>query len=347
MAIRRPAAIPHHRFLFYAAAWRCGMLVMCACLAVNPARAADTPEPASPGVTQLRKIQAAARELDYAGVFTYQQGASLSSSRIVHLVDGTGERERIEVLDGEPREFLRHNDDVQCLIPQQKLIVKERRRADRFPALLLGDAAQLAEHYDITMHPTAARVAGRECTIVEVKPHSPDRYGYRICSDARTNLMLKTQTLGPSSEVIDQVSFTSVQIGGQVPPEQLTPSWNIGGWRVLETPMDPVDLAAKGWRIPLPSGFRPLIQVSRPMPAGRKVSQMVVSDGLAAISVFIERQEAGQHDVLTKGSLSKGALNVFRTRIGDHWLTAIGEVPIDTLRDIGEHTEYVPMPDRE
>lgn len=61
----------------------------------------------------LQQAQEAAQRLDYSGVYTYQQGASMQSSRIVHVVDGMGERERLEVLDGEPREYLKQNGIVQ------------------------------------------------------------------------------------------------------------------------------------------------------------------------------------------------------------------------------------------
>ncbi|HLR78544.1 MAG TPA: sigma-E factor regulatory protein RseB domain-containing protein, partial [Burkholderiaceae bacterium] len=64
-------------------------------------------------IALLRDMQTAARELDYAGIYTYQQGVMMVSSRVVHLVDGTGERERIEILDGAPREYIRHNDTIQ------------------------------------------------------------------------------------------------------------------------------------------------------------------------------------------------------------------------------------------
>jgi len=88
----------------------------------------------------LARVQQAARTLDYSGVYAYQQGSYIQSSRIVHVVDGTGERERIEVLDGQPREFLSHNDEVQCLIPEKKAVVKEKRRGDRFPGLIADGA---------------------------------------------------------------------------------------------------------------------------------------------------------------------------------------------------------------
>lgn len=298
--------------------------------------------PLDPGVALLQKVQAAARSLDYSGVYTYQQGTMMVSSHVVHIVDGTGERERIETLDGEPREYVRHNDVTQCLIPEKKLIVLERRRGDRFPGFITGDGKGIAANYNITIGTSGNRIAGRECTMVELIPNDEHRHGYRICTDTKTNLLLKAQTVAHDSRVIDQISFNSLQIGDKVPSEDLATNWNTRDWEVIETAMSPVDLSQEGWRIPLPTGFQILTQVSRSMKAGKKVNQLVVSDGVAAISVFIESFDDAHDNPLAKGAMHRGAMNVFRTQIGDYWLTALGEVPAQTLRDIAEHTEYVP-----
>src|SRR5699024_2620130 len=113
--------------------------------------ATDPADSQSEQTALLLKMQAAARELDYSGIYTYQQGVLMTSSRVVHLVDGTGERERIEILDGAPREFIRHNDTIQSLLPERKIIVVEQRRGERFPSLLLGDGRSVAQHYDMVM----------------------------------------------------------------------------------------------------------------------------------------------------------------------------------------------------
>src|SRR5690606_12012942 len=101
-----------------------------ALLAHLPAQAA---EPRSPEAIQLlQRMHKAARSLDYAGVYTYQQGNTVLSTQIVHVVDGTGERERVSMLDGQPREYIRHNEITQCLLPDHKVVLKERRDSERF-----------------------------------------------------------------------------------------------------------------------------------------------------------------------------------------------------------------------
>lgn len=291
----------------------------------------------------LRKMQSAAHELDYSGVYTYQHGAIMTSSRVVHRVDGTGERERIEILDGTPREFIRHNDTTQTLLPEREVIVVERRRTFRFPSLLLDDGQRLTEYYDISMDGGSERVAGCDCDIVSLEPRDAHRYGHVLCVDTKSHLLLKAQTISTQNEVIDQVAFVSLTLGEDSANERITPGWDTAKWKTVEMPMTAVDLNEKGWRIPRPPGFDIMTQVSRPLRAADHVSQLVLSDGLAAISVFVEPFDTSRHAVLDQGGVHRGALSVFRKRIGDYWLTVLGQVPADTLRDIAEHVEYVPL----
>jgi len=319
------------------------LLALASALAGSCARAEEPASDVGSIIAVLQKVQNAARANDYAGVFTYQEGALLQSTQVVHMVDGTGERELLDTLDGPPREYIRHNEQVQYLIPEKKLIVILPRRGDRFPGVLLGDGKEIPAHYTLTQDRQEARVAGRECNMLELRPRDAVRYGYRLCTDAATNLLLKAQTLDPRSDVIDQVSFTSLRVGSGISADELNSHWKTQGWRVHQASVKPVDLSKQGWRIPAPPGFQAVTQVARSMRAGRQVSQLVLSDGLAAISVFIEPMDPAHDAVPPKGAVHKGAMNIFGTRIGDHWLTAIGEVPVDTLRGIAQGTEYVPL----
>src|SRR5690606_24675196 len=118
---------------------------------------------------------------------------------------------------------------------------------------------------------------------------------------------------------------------------------NIKDWKVVELAIDEVDLAAEGWRIPLPPGYQPFTQVARHIRAGRLVKQLVASDGLSAISVFIEEYTAPESGAHEPGLVRNGSMSAYRKRVGDHWLTVLGEVPGETVRDLAERTEYVPL----
>ena len=130
----RPSTRPSvARTLFQA-----GLLLVAALGVLAPA-AAQQAKPEDPATAQLgeiiellTRVQAASQELDYSGVYTHQNNGALVSSRIVHVVDGTGERERLEILDGLPREYITHNDVTQCLIPEQEVVVRQKSSRDRF-----------------------------------------------------------------------------------------------------------------------------------------------------------------------------------------------------------------------
>jgi len=322
------------------AAW-----LACAVVLIHtaPSRAQDV----APVLALLQGIESAARTQDYAGVFAHQHGQTLTSSRIVHMVDGTGERERLEQLDGEPREYLRHNATTQCLMPQRKLVIRARARSDRFPALLLGDGQNVDQHYRLRDPRAMARVAGRACRIFQLEPRDARRYGYTLCTDEQTGLMLKMQIVNRSG-VVDQTAFTSVAVGKDVSPAQLEPDWDTKDWAVRDERAHAVDLGQQGWRIPAPAGYQIVTQVLRPMANDRQAGQLVFSDGLAAISVFIEPMHALQARGAKMGAmgtmLRRGALSIHTARIGDYGLTVVGDAPPAVLQELAQRTQFVPPP---
>jgi sigma-E factor negative regulatory protein RseB len=63
---------------------------------------------------------------------------------------------------------------------------------------------------------------------------------------------------------------------------------------------------------------------------------MVFSDGLEAVSVFIE--PLGK-DRFEPGHFSMGAINVYKRVLGDHRLVAMGDVPLIALQRLGDGVE--------
>jgi sigma-E factor negative regulatory protein RseB len=301
----------------------------------------------------LKKIQAAAQRLNYTGTFIYQQGTLMRTSRITHLLEGRNEIEKLEVLDGRPREFIRTNEDITCYIPETRtLLVEKRVTKDVFPAIIATNPVALAQHYEIKKGETG-RIAGYECQAVVLEPKDGLRYGYKLWAEKSTGLLLRAQTLNDKNEVIEQIAFTQLGIGN-IDRRQVRPSFiNVNGWRVENAVMRPVDLS--NWIVKsLPPGFTRIQELRRMIsdtPAQdeastaaqentratqREVSQIVFSDGLAAISIFIEPGSQSR----TEGSLQQGATNIIGKRLGDYWLTIVGEVPPTAIRQIANSIEF-------
>jgi len=295
--------------------------------------------------TLLQQIQQAARELDYAGVFSYSNSAGVQTMRLVHVIDGKGERERLESLDGPEREYLRINDVTQCLIPERQVIILEQSRNDRFPALLTGNTEKIDQYYQMQVR-DKKRVGGRECQEYTLTPLDEWRYGYHICVDTEHNLLLQTQTIAMRAEptIVNQTAFASLTVGGAaIQSQALDSDWKHKEWRVIAANRENVDLAATGWRIPSPAGFVAVSEISRFMRSERQVAQLVLSDGLASISVFIEPVDSYSQRLKADPGSKKGSIHLFRKRIGDYWLTATGEVPLATLHYVGNGAEFVPV----
>jgi sigma-E factor negative regulatory protein RseB len=302
--------------------------------------------------TWLKKIQSAAQKLNYSGTFVYQQANQMRTSRITHLLDGKNEIEKLEILDGKPREYIRNNEEIICYMPETKtLLVEKRVTHDVFPAILVANPSDLAESYDVRKDETG-RVAGYDCQAIVLEPKDSLRYGYKLWAEKSTGLLLRAQTLNDKKEVVEQISFTQISIGN-VDKSAVKPSFpNTRGWRVENAVMSQVNLS--GWAVKsIPPGFKKIREVKRlvsdtsattAVSAGntqsrpREVSQMVFSDGLAAISVFVEPGTYSR----TEGSMQQGAVNIIGKRQGDFWLTIVGEVPAAAIKQVANSIEFKP-----
>jgi sigma-E factor negative regulatory protein RseB len=297
----------------------------------------------------LKKIQSAAQRLNYSGTFVYQQSNQMRTSRITHILSGKNEIEKLEVLDGKPREYIRNNDDVACYVPEAKTVLIEKRvTRDVFPAILAANPTDLVDYYSVKMGETG-RVAGHDCQAVILEPKDKLRYGYKLWADKATGLLLRAQTFDAKNEVVEQISFTQIEIGN-IDHNRVKPSiTNTNGWHIENSVMSQVNLS--GWSVTPPPGFKKIQEVKRlisdtqntgasatqhGVTTQREVSQIVFSDGLAAISVFIEPGSQSR----TEGSMQQGAMNIVGRRQGDYWLTVVGEVPGSAIRQVSNSIEF-------
>lgn len=299
----------------------------------------------------LSKIKSAAQKLNYSGVFVYQQANQVRTSRITHIVDGKNELEKLEVLDGRPREYIRNNDEVTYYLPDARILQVERRiTSDIFPAILAASPAEIAEHYKVSKR-DSGRVAGFDAQIIQLEPRDHLRYGYRLWAEKGNGLLLRAQTLDENGEPVEQIAFTRLEIH-HIDRNRIKTSYpNTSNWRVENAVMNPASLS--GWTVKaVPPGFRKIRELTRIVSetsapnsgnAGaavvrREVAQIVFSDGLAAISVFIEPGAQSR----TEGSMRQGAMNIMGKRHGEYWLTIVGEVPAVAIRQVANSIEFKP-----
>lgn len=307
------------------------------CTAAGLAQAQSSPE----ALDWLRKIYQATQSLSYTGTFVYQQGERSETSRITRLADSDGGIEKLEVLDGEPREVLRTRDEIRCYLAATQTVKIDRRRDARgFPALLPEQVDSLAEFYAVSLAETG-RIAGYDCQAIVLTPKDDLRYGYKLWADARSGMLLKARAFNRDGRTVEQFSFTHLDIGS-VPRERLRPPRAARNWRVEQAGVAPTELAHSGWSVTaeLP-GFRKIVDVSRMLRDAHSVRQVVFSDGLAAVSVFIE-PIAGRAEASRIGLAGVGAVHVYTREVANHLVTVVGETPAASVQRIGNTVEYRP-----
>ena len=289
----------------------------------------------------LRRIYQATEKLSYSGTFVYQQGDSSETLRITRYADSRGGIEKLEALDGSPREVVRELDTVKCYLPDTQT-VKVDRRVDRrgFPALLPKEIERLADNYGAALAGTG-RIAGLEAREILLSPRDGFRYGYRLWADVNTGMLLKAAVLDENGATVEQFTFTQFS-PGRVARETIKPSYAARKWRVQDDGTVPANLAEDGWTLNSEIvGYRKVAEVKRRLGDSRRVGQIVYSDGLAAISVFIE-QRGSETDPMQAGLAGKGAVNLYSREIAGHVVTAVGEAPAVSVQRVADIVEFHP-----
>lgn len=288
-------------------------------------------------VQWLQAIQSAAQRLNYSGTIVYQRGGAMQTSRIVHSFDGNVSYERLQVLDGRRREYVRRDAEVQCLYPDSRRVRFERRpEQDSFPAISAAAPTEILEWYRLSLG-DVERVANTDCRVLVLEPRDNLRYGHWLCADRQSALLLKSQMLDERAEPLEQMAFAELRIGERIDRSQLRPSWSTEGWAVEKVEPRAADIERSGWQITPPPGFKRLRAVLRSMAHGApdaSAMQVVYSDGLVTFSVFIEpaAADAQVYDDVRR----QGPISAYARRLGDTLVTVIGEVPPATVRSVAQ-----------
>lgn len=296
--------------------------------------------PAGDALGWLQKAYAATHKLSYTGVFVYQQGGGVETSRITRIVEGGAARERLEAMDGMPREILREGDDVVCYMPATMTVRIDKQAAQRsFPGILPAQIRELAENYTIRKG-DVERVAGYDCQTLVLEPKDNMRYGHKLCADMATGMLLKARTFDEKGAAVEQFNFTQLQIGGQIDRDRVKSRFSATGrdWKVEDSRATEANLAVKGWTVRTqPPGFHKLTEMTRSLGGVAGVGHIVLSDGLAAVSVFIE-PSLGKTPA--SGLARQGAINVYTRQVGNHRITVVGETPPESVRLIANAVEF-------
>lgn len=290
----------------------------------------------------LMRMHEASRVRSYVGTLVVSSNTGgMSTARIWHACDGGQQVERVESLTGAPRSTLRRNGEVTTILPESRLVRTEKSEPlGLFPGLLKSNESSIPEFY-AARRVGADRVAGFEAEVVELVPKDQLRFGYRLWSEKKTGLVVKLQTTDADGNVLEQAAFSELQLDVPVRADKLSRMMAAPvGWRVEKAEAVKTSAEAEGWQLKSAvAGFKPISCYKRPV-AGTSTDgtlQWIFSDGLAAVSLFVEPYDRQRH--VQEGLFASGATQTLTRRVQDWWLTAVGEVPPQTLKAFAQSLE--------
>jgi sigma-E factor negative regulatory protein RseB len=321
---------------------RLSLILSAGCLAMTGSAWAGPDD----GVKLLEQMSTAANKLDYSGEFVHVKDGKISSMKIAHIgaTGNLGSQQKLMSLDGSMREIIQQDDIVACVLPDQGMGLREKRQARQLFKLNTSDkVGNIAEHYSVS-HLGQARVANRNCEQVQVIPKDAYRYGYNLCIDSENQLLVSSELADINGGILESYKFVSVnfdkvdvsEIRSETPPKTL--SWMDDKPKNSGSRMKASD-GAKTWKVTAnQAGFELEHYIERVSPVMQAdITHLVLSDGLAQISVFVSPAEASANQ--SGASFSMGGLNSFTRKFNDYMITVIGEVPKETVTIIATHTE--------
>ena len=300
-------------------------------------RAASDPE----ALSWLREMAQAMQQLSYHGRFVFSHDGRIDSLSLLHVNDGDGIRERLRSLNGEAREVLRENERLTCVWPDSRQIIIDRFTAANSrrlsPIWVPRDLQRLQKHYRFAVE-GRDRVADLPAVVVSILPNDDLRYGLKLWIAEDSKLMLQSVLLDELGQQRERVMFVQMERlqPGDAALLSASPSIDNDYALVQSHTGDNTAVVAADprWQLDgLPEGFR-LEAAYRKQRGdnGGFVQQMVLSDGMASVSVFIEPAT----DNALEGAASMGAVNAFGLQRGKINITAIGEAPLETVQRIAE-----------
>jgi sigma-E factor negative regulatory protein RseB len=285
----------------------------------------------------LERMSAAMSQMTYQGTFVYVQGDDVETMRITHVADEEGVRERLISISGVQREILRDSKGVRW-VKGDDLSVMEDSAFSRsfFPEIPLGQSDQASASYRLELG-SSERIAGHSGRMLKITPRDEYRYGYTLWLEEPSALLLKWELLDSNHQRLAKLMFTDLRLGSEVDLDELKPSSKLKEYQITESGLP----SAKGlshsnprWQpSKLPQGFRLTSHRYRGQQGQQIFEHLVYSDGLAAVSVYVESTDVDEQQ--ETGISRLGTTHAF-SRVNEGVLiTVIGDVPAITVQYIG------------
>jgi len=281
----------------------------------------------------LSRMGAAVQMTSYEGTVIRIQDGKAEALKVIHTVSDGVIREKVVAQEGNGLEIIRNGNEVHCILPdRQSVLVEEWDDQSTLFSTLPTSEVRFGSEYDVSIV-REERVAGRQAILVAIRPHDGYRYGHRIWLDTETAFPLQTQLIGEDGTALEQVKFADISLNKIIHASALAPSYSTENYRWLKQPARHIShvLETEWASSDIPQGFRAVATHGEILPGGDAVvTHIMFSDGLASVSVFVAPRDAA----FSEGPSRVGGSNSYSAIVDGHRVTAVGEVPAMTVKQI-------------
>lgn len=281
----------------------------------------------------LERMAQAVATRDYEGTVIRRQNGETQALKVYHkVVDGVV-NEKVVTQEGNGLEIVRIGNEVHCILPDKKsVLIEEWDDRSTLFSTLPSSEVRFGNQYDVSLV-REERVAGRPAVVLAIRPHDGFRFGHRLWLDRETAFPLRTELIGNDGGLIEQLKFADINFTSAVAAQSLEPSIDLENftWYAEPTRVETAEVETAWVCDDLPPGFRAISTRNEKLPGSETpVTHIVYGDGLANVSVFVA--EEPQEDIARRSTL--GASNAFSIKRGNYQITAVGEVPAETVQRI-------------
>lgn len=283
----------------------------------------------------LERMTTAMSQMSYQGTFVYVRDGVVETIRITHVTDETGIRERMYSVSGPHREIIRDRNGVRCILEDSASVVEDPVVVSSyFPELPLSIIDRDASGYRLETG-RQARIAGYTARRVSITAKDSFRYGYVFWLEEQTGLLLKWVLLDSRHRPLAKLVFTDFVIGSEINRSELesdSHGKDLVAMKIFKPEKTVLTQSNPRWQpARLPPGFQ-LASYSHTTGFDGVYEHLVYSDGLAAVSVYVERHDS--ENSINSGVSQVGTHNAYTRQQGALQITVIGEVPAITVKSI-------------
>ncbi len=284
------------------------------------------------GRSVFTKMQQAASSKNYELQFVRVSAGTVEPISFSHGVVSNGEISHWLYLNGDPSGYFTRDDlIIYFSFGQEPFAVKNGRLPSVFARLMKVSPERVFESYT-PVYVGVKRIAGREAKQVRLIPKNHDKYSYLLSSDSKSGILLQVDVINKNDSII--ISYAAVNLSITTTPNAIVENVENASVAFPSGIQNTNSNIEFKWKVNwLPNGttkvFAQKYAIGKPE---INVEHVIYSDGVVDFSVY-RIPAVGSMDFPV---VRQGSTNLFRNMISPYEIIVVGELPLETERQIAE-----------